>query len=89
MQRFKAKKQSNINCILSPSVLASCLMSIFPFNAVADHLDLLNVEVNVKRLYDMPSGDTASLLEINPSVDLYQAGGTRGNGSIAGHGPLY
>lgn len=92
MQRFKAKKQSNksnVSVILSPSILASCLMSVFPLHAVADHLDLPSIEVNAKRPYEntalpLNSGDTASLLETNPSIDLYQAGGVSALPSIRG-----
>jgi iron complex outermembrane receptor protein len=92
MQRFKAKKQSNksnINCILSPTVLASCLMSVFPIHAIADHLDLPSIEVNAKRPYEnaalpLNSGDTASLLETNPSIDLNQDGGVSALPSIRG-----
>ena len=83
MQRFKAKNQpnkSNINCILSPSVLASCLMSIFPLHAAADHLDLPSIEVSAERIYEprilpINTSDTARLLDDEPGISFYRAGG--------------
>ena len=80
MQRFKTKKQSNINCILSPSVLASCLMSVFPLYAAADHLDLPSIQVSAERIYEpgilpINTSDTAKLLDDEPGISFYRAGG--------------
>ncbi len=80
MQPIKSKKQSNINGILTPSILASCLMSIFPLNAAADHLDLPSIDVSAERIYEpiilpINTSDTAKLLDDEPGISFYRAGG--------------
>lgn len=94
MQQFKLKKQSTIYGILTPSIFApsiltSCLLGVFPLNASADHLDLPSVDVRAKRLYESNAlstntSDTASLLEDEPGVSLYQAGGVSSLPAIHG-----
>jgi len=89
MQRFKLKKQAAVYGILSPSVLTSCLLGVFPINAFADHLDLPSIDVSAQRPYEnfalpINGGDTAGLLESHPSVDLYQAGGISALPAIRG-----
>jgi len=85
MQQFKLKKQSTINgiltsSVLAPSVLTSCLLGVFPLNALAEHLDLPSIDVRAERIYEsntlsVNTSDTASLLEDEPGVSLYRAGG--------------
>lgn len=83
MQRVCAKKVSqltNTNHILSPSVLATCLMSVFPLHAAADHLDLPSIEVSAERIYEprilpINTSDTARLLDDEPGISFYRAGG--------------
>lgn len=85
MQKFKLKKQSTIYGILTPSVLApsvltSCLLGVLPFNASAEHLDLPSVDVRAERIYETNTlstntSNTASLLEDEPGISLYRAGG--------------
>ncbi|MBM3350989.1 MAG: TonB-dependent receptor [Betaproteobacteria bacterium] len=92
MQRLKAKKQSNksnINRILSPSVLTSCLLSVFPLYAVAEHLDLPNIEVGAERIHEprtfsVNTSDTARLLDDEPGVSFYRAGGVSSLPAIHG-----
>lgn len=89
MQRFKLKQQSTISSILSATILAPCLLSVFSQNAFAEHLNLPSVDVSAVRLHEnsvqpLNTGDTAGLLETNPSVTLYQAGGVSALPSIRG-----
>ncbi|OGV75592.1 MAG: TonB-dependent receptor [Methylotenera sp. RIFCSPLOWO2_02_FULL_45_14] len=85
MQQFQLKKQSVLRGILTPSVLVpgiltSCLLGAFPMSVFAEHLDLPSIEVTAERIYEnsIPksnTGDTAQLLEDEPGLSLYQAGG--------------
>lgn len=85
MQQFQLKKQSVLQGILTPSVLVpgiltSCLLGAFPMSVFAEHLDLPSVEVTAERIYENSTpksntGDTARLLEDEPGLSLYQAGG--------------
>jgi len=94
VQKFKLKKQSTIYGILTPSVLApsvltSCLLGVLPINASAEHLNLPSVDVRAERIYEsntlsVNTSDTASLLEDEPGVSLYRAGGVSSLPAIHG-----
>lgn len=83
MQRSRAKKPSHpsaINRILTPSVLATCLISVFPLPAAADHLELPSIDVSGERIYEprilpVNTSDTARLLDDEPGISFYRAGG--------------
>jgi len=61
-------------------VLVSCLLGITSSAAFAEHLILQKVEVSAERIKEtaprpLNTSDTALLLESEPSVNLYRAGG--------------
>jgi iron complex outermembrane receptor protein len=75
--------------IISPRILASCVLAVSAINAAAETIELPSVEVraqriNASQLSAINSADTAALLTIYPSVDLYQAGGLSALPSIRG-----
>lgn len=80
MQHFKFKKQSAISKILSTSILAPCLLGVFPQSALAEHMDLPSIEIRAEEIEDenkssLNTSDTASLLSDEPGISLYRAGG--------------
>jgi iron complex outermembrane receptor protein len=99
MQQFKLKKYHTFSgglsssgsalTLLSPRILASCMLAVSSFHASAENLALPSVEVRAQRLHAseqsaLNSADTAALLLRHPSVDLYQAGGLSALPSIRG-----
>ncbi|MFA7349688.1 MAG: TonB-dependent receptor [Methylotenera sp.] len=80
MQHFKLKKQSAISKILSTSILAPCLFGVFSQNIQAEQLDLPSIEIRAEEIEDenkasLNTSDTASLLNDEPGISLYRAGG--------------
>ena len=83
MQHFRLKRN-----ILS-GILAPCLLSVVSSVAWADDLNLPSVEVRAEKLQEsasssVNSSDTASLLENEPGVSLYRAGGVSSLPAIHG-----
>ena len=83
MQHFRLKRN-----ILS-SILAPCVLSVVSSVAWADDLTMPSVEVRAEKLQEsasssVNSSDTASLLENEPSVSLYRAGGVSSLPAIHG-----
>ncbi|MDD2833463.1 MAG: TonB-dependent receptor plug domain-containing protein [Methylotenera sp.] len=75
MQQVRLKKQAAMS-----SILASCLIGMYPQSVWAEHLDLPSIEVTAEKLQDdsktpLNTSDTASLLSDVPGVSLYRAGG--------------
>ncbi len=85
MQRFELKKQRKINGILSssvfvPSVITSCVLAALSPSAFAEHLNLPSIDVEAQRIYEtnaysVNTSNTASLLENEPGLSFYGAGG--------------
>ena len=83
MQHFRLKRN-----ILS-SILAPCVLSVVSSVAWADDLTIPSVEVRAEMLQEsasssVNSSDTASLLENEPGVSLYRAGGVSSLPAIHG-----
>jgi len=83
MQHFRLKRN-----ILS-SILAPCVLSVVSSVAWADDLTMPSVEVRAEKLQEsasssVNSSDTASLLENEPGVSLYRAGGVSSLPAIHG-----
>ena len=83
MQHFRLKRN-----ILS-SILAPCVLSVVSSVAWADDLTMPSVEVRAEMLQEsasssVNSSDTASLLENEPGVSLYRAGGVSSLPAIHG-----
>ncbi|HPV31996.1 MAG TPA: TonB-dependent receptor [Methylotenera sp.] len=83
MQHFRLKRN-----ILS-GILAPCLLSVVSSVAWADDLTMPSVEVRAEKLQEsasstVNSSDTASLLENEPGVSLYRAGGVSSLPAIHG-----
>jgi len=79
MQRFKLKTIDYFQYLIS-GILAPCLLGVVSQNVWADHLSLPSVGVYAEKLQDenkspLNSSDTASLLNDEPGVSLYRAGG--------------
>lgn len=80
--KFKQRKMNSIlsSSVFVPSVFASCVLAATPISAVADHLTLPSVDVEAQRIYEtnvysVNTSDTTSLLENQPGLSFYGAGG--------------
>ena len=83
MQHFKHKKS------LLSIILAPCLLSVASSVALAEDLTLPSVEIRAEKLQEnsassLNASDTASLLEDEPGVSLYRAGGVSSLPAIHG-----
>ncbi|PKO47601.1 MAG: TonB-dependent receptor [Betaproteobacteria bacterium HGW-Betaproteobacteria-22] len=84
MQQFKLKKHSVIS-----SILASCLVAMYSQGACAEHQDLPTITITADKLPDEGkllerTSDTANLLNDEPGVSLYRAGGVSSLPAIHG-----
>lgn len=75
--------------VLISSILTPCLLVTIPMCAYADELILPSVEVQAKRIQEsgpssLNTNDTASLLNDEPGVSLYRAGGVSSLPAIHG-----
>lgn len=75
--------------ILVSSILTPCLMGIMPMISYAEEVALPNVEIRAERIQEVSAtsvntSDTASLLESEAGVSLYQAGGVSSLPAIHG-----
>ncbi len=89
MQHSKLKIRSISISILIPSILAPTLLGFSPISFSAENLELPSLEVSAERLTEysktsLNSADTAELLVIHPSINLYQAGGLSALPAICG-----
>ncbi len=75
MHNFNIHKRTIFATILTP-----CLVAAMSSNASAEHLTLPGIEVRAEKLYEigapgLNSNDTAKLLEDEPGLSFYNAGG--------------
>ncbi len=75
MHNFNIHKRTIFATILTP-----CLVAAMTSNASAEHLTLPGIEVRAEKLYEigapgLNSNDTAKLLEDEPGLNFYNAGG--------------
>lgn len=85
MRRFEFNRSSKIKHILTStlfhsSVLIAAGVTVSISQAYADHLELPSVDVRSPRIYEpntfsVHTSDTAALLENEPGISLYRAGG--------------
>ncbi len=80
--KFKQRKMNSIlsSSVFVPGVFASCVLTAVPISAFADHLTLPSVDVEAQRIYEtnvysVNTSDTTSLLENQPGLSFYGAGG--------------
>ncbi len=80
--KFKQRKMNSIlsSSVFVPGVFASCVLAATPISAFADHLTLPSVDVEAHRIYEtnvysVNTSDTTSLLENQPGLSFYGAGG--------------
>ncbi len=80
--KFKQRKMNSIlsSSVFVPGVFASCVLAATPISALADHLTLPSVDVEAQRIYEtnvysVNTSDTTSLLENQPGLSFYGAGG--------------
>lgn len=80
--KFKQRKMNSIlsSSVFVPGVFASCVLAATPISAFADHLTLPSVDVEAQRIYEtnvysVNTSDTTSLLENQPGLSFYGAGG--------------
>ena len=84
MKSIYSKKYIIVSGILTP-----CLLGVVPMNAYSEEIVLPSIEVRAERLEEnsvtlQNQSDTASLLEGEPGVSLYRAGGVSSLPAIHG-----